>query len=102
MPPDQLYSNYATGPDIRAMRDVIGEEAMSKDEHKYLEFTDKFETKFLSQGSYENRDIFISLDIAWTLLRIFPQGLLEKFPQKVKDVYHDREKEMQKAVQSRT
>ena len=38
-----------------------------EDEHKFLEFTDKFETKFLTQGAYENRDIFASLDIAWTL-----------------------------------
>ncbi|CAK0858567.1 unnamed protein product [Prorocentrum cordatum] len=37
------------------------------------EFLDKFELKFLSQGPYENRDIFTSLDLAWTLLRIFPQ-----------------------------
>merc|ERR1712113_1060627 len=97
---DQLYANYAIGQDTRAMKAVVGEEALSEDEHKYLEFTDKFESKFLAQGPYENRDIFISLDIAWTLLRIFPQELLKKIPQKVKDVYYDREKEIQKAVQS--
>merc|ERR1711981_1529019 len=97
---DQLYANYAIGQDTRAMKAVVGEEALSEDEHKYLEFTDKFETKFLAQGPYENRDIFNSLDIAWTLLRIFPQELLKKIPQKIKDAYYDREKEIQKAVQS--
>eukprot|EP00413_Alexandrium_margalefii_P010056 CAMPEP_0204532164 /NCGR_PEP_ID=MMETSP0661-20131031/11574_1 /ASSEMBLY_ACC=CAM_ASM_000606 /TAXON_ID=109239 /ORGANISM="Alexandrium margalefi, Strain AMGDE01CS-322" /LENGTH=642 /DNA_ID=CAMNT_0051538385 /DNA_START=88 /DNA_END=2018 /DNA_ORIENTATION=+ len=97
---DQLYANYAIGQDTRAMKAVVGEEALSEDEHKYLEFTDKFESRFLSQGPYENRDIFTSLDIAWTLLRIFPQELLKKIPQKVKDAYYDREKEIQKAVQS--
>jgi len=64
-----------------------------------LEFTEKFELKFLAQGPYENRDIFTSLDIAWTLLRIFPQELLKKIPQKVKEQYYDRETEIQKAVQ---
>nr|QNU10146.1 Vacuolar-type H+-ATPase subunit B [Symbiodinium sp.] len=97
---DQLYANYAIGQDTRAMKAVVGEEALSEDEHKYLEFTDKFELKFLTQGPYENRDIFASLDIAWTLLRIFPQELLKKIPQKLKDKYYDREKEIQKAVQS--
>merc|ERR1711862_452585 len=97
---DQLYANYAIGQDTRAMKAVVGEEALSEDEHKYLEFTDKFETRFLSQGPYENRDIFTSLDIAWTLLRIFPLELLKKIPQKVKDIYYDRESEIQKAVQS--
>merc|ERR1712032_422137 len=39
---DQLYANYAIGQDTRAMKAVVGEEALSEDEHKYLEFTDKF------------------------------------------------------------
>merc|ERR1712232_656758 len=83
---DQLYANYAIGQDTRAMKAVVGEEALSEDEHKYLEFTDKFESKFLAQGPYENRDIFT-------------QELLKKIPQKVKDTYYDRESEVQKAVQ---
>ncbi|CAK9046213.1 V-type proton ATPase subunit B (V-ATPase subunit B) (Vacuolar proton pump subunit B) [Durusdinium trenchii] len=91
---DQLYANYAIGQDTRAMKAVVGEEALNEDEHKFLEFTDKFELKFLTQGAYENRDVFTSLDIAvsltpfangaWTLLRIFPQELLKKIPQKLK------------------
>merc|ERR1712193_490995 len=68
---DQLYANYAIGQDTRAMKAVVGEEALSEDEHKYLEFTTKFETRFVQQGPYENRDVFNSLDIAWDLLRIF-------------------------------
>merc|ERR1712046_412592 len=95
---DQLYANYAIGQDTRAMKAVVGEEALSEDEHKYLEFTDKFETRFVQQGPYENRDVFNSLDVAWTLLRIFPQELLKKIPQKVKDQFYDRESEIQKAV----
>merc|ERR1712019_251127 len=98
--PDQLYANYAIGQDTSAMKAVVGEEALSEDEHKYLEFTDKFEQKFLTQGPYENRDVFISLDIAWTLLRIFPQELPKKIPQKIKDQFYDREAEIQKAVAS--
>ena len=79
--------------DTRAMMAVVSEEALSESEHEYLEFTDKFESKFLTQGAYENRDIFTSPDVAWTLLRIFPQGLLKKIPQKLKDEFYDRENE---------
>merc|ERR1711934_1287965 len=88
---DQMYANYAIGQDTRAMKAVVGEEALSEDEHKYLEFTEKFEEKFLTQGPYENRDIFTSLDIAWELLRIFQPELLKKIPQKLKDKYYVRE-----------
>ena len=38
---DQLYANYSIGQDTRAMKVVVGEEALSDDEHKYLEFTEK-------------------------------------------------------------
>merc|ERR1712137_1426669 len=88
---DQLYANYAIGQDTRAMKAVVGEEALSEDEHKYLEFTDKFETSFIQQGPYENRDIFNSLDIAWDLLRIFQPELLKKIPAKYKDEFYNRE-----------
>merc|ERR1712023_121429 len=88
---DQMYANYAIGQDTRAMKAVVGEEALSEDEHKYLEFTEAFEEKFLAQGPYENRDIFTSLDIAWELLRIFQPELLKKIPAKIKDKYYDRE-----------
>ena len=96
---DQLYANYAIGQDTRAMKAVVGEEALSEDEHKYLEFTEKFEEKFLAQGPYEMRDIFTSLDIAWDLLRIFPPELLKKIPQKLKDEFYSRESVIKKAAQ---
>merc|ERR1712117_822626 len=97
---DQLYACYAIGQDTKAMKAVVGEEALSEDEHKYLEFTDKFENKFVKQEPYENRSVFDSLDIAWTLLRIFPQELLKKIPQKIKDQFYDREQEIQQAVKA--
>jgi len=85
---DQMYANYAIGQDTRAMKAVVGEEALSEDEHKYLQFTDKFETEFVRQGPYEKRTIFDSLDIAWRLLEIFPKSLLKKVPQKIMDEFY--------------
>ncbi|KAH6767271.1 ATPase [Perilla frutescens var. hirtella] len=73
---NQLYANYAIGKDVQAMKAVVGEEALSSEDLLYLEFLDKFEKKFVSQGAYDTRNIFQSLDLAWTLLRIFPRELL--------------------------
>lgn len=55
-----------------AMKAVIGEEALTADDRLYLEFLENFERKFVSQGPYDVRNIFKSLDIAWELLRAFP------------------------------
>lgn len=88
---NQLYAGYAIGKDVIAMKSVVGEEALSPEDLLYLEFHDKFEKKFVSQGPYEIRDIFTSLDLAWSLLRTFPQQLLKRIPEKVlKEYYHRR------------
>eukprot|EP01068_Selenidium_serpulae_P006078 Selendium_serpulae@DN4286_c0_g1_i13.p1 len=89
---DQLYANYAIGQDTRAMKAVVGEEALGPDDHLYLEFTDKFESRFLTQGPYESRDIFQSLDIAWELLRTFPEDMLKKIKKEFLRDYYPRDK----------
>jgi len=96
---DQLYAGYAIGQDTRAIKAVVGEEALNEEDLLYLEFIDKFESRFVAQGPLENRNIFSSLDLAWELLRIFPQDLLKKIPQKMKDVYYPRDREVAKAAQ---
>src|ERR1700730_1230896 len=72
---NQLYANYAIGKDVQAMKAVVGEEALTPEDLLYLEFLEKFEKKFLTQGYYESRDVFQSLEIAWSLLRLFPQTM---------------------------
>jgi len=87
---NQLYSMYAQGKDLVAMKAVIGEEALSHDDRKFLEFTEKFEKTFVTQSRYQKRTIFESLDQAWALLRTFQRDLLKKIPDKIKDVYYLR------------
>lgn len=97
---DQLYANYAIGQDTRAIKAVVGEEALNDDDMLYLEFIDKFEERFVAQGPYEKRDIFNSLDLAWELLRIFPEDMLKKLPKKIKDEFYGREREIAKAARA--
>jgi V-type H+-transporting ATPase subunit B len=75
---NQLYAMYAQGKDVLAMKAVVGEEALSLEDHLFLNFVEKFEGKFVSQGPYQSRTIFESLDLAWSLLRSFPKELLKK------------------------
>ncbi|KFK37077.1 hypothetical protein AALP_AA4G209600 [Arabis alpina] len=81
----RLYANYAIGKDVHAMKAVVGEETLSSEDLLYLEFLDKFEREFVAQGAYDTRNIFQSLDLAWTLLRIFPRDLLHRIPAKTLD-----------------
>eukprot|EP00798_Chlamydomonas_sp_ICE-L_P020306 gene20306-27062_t len=87
---NQLYANYAIGKDVAAMKAVVGEEALSSEDLLYLEFLEKFEKKFVAQSAYENRTIFESLDLAWTLLRIFPRELLRRITVKTLDEFYGR------------
>lgn len=89
---NQLYAKYAIGKDAQAMKAVVGEEALSQEDKLSLEFLDRFENEFVSQGQSESRTIFESLDLAWSLLRIFPKEMLNRIPKKVLAEYYMREK----------
>lgn len=88
---NQLYACYAIGKDVQAMKAVIGEEALSEEDQLYLQFLTKFEKNFISQGSYENRTVFESLDVGWQLLRIFPKEMLKRIPQATLQEFYPRQ-----------
>lgn len=72
------------------MKAVVGEEALSSEDKLSLEFLEKFERTFISQSAYESRTIFESLDLAWSLLRIYPKELLNRIPAKVLQEFYQR------------
>ncbi|XP_038165043.1 V-type proton ATPase subunit B, brain isoform-like [Cyprinodon tularosa] len=87
----QQYACYAIGKDVQAMKAVVGEEALTADDLLYLEFLTKFEKNFISQGAYENRSVFETLDIGWQLMRIFPKEMLQRIPQSTLAEFYPRE-----------
>lgn len=87
---NQLYAKYAIGRDAASMKAVVGEEALSNEDKLSLEFLEKFEKTYVSQGAYEKRSIFEGLDLAWELLRIYPKELLNRIPKKVLDEFYQR------------
>lgn len=93
---NQLYAFYAIGKDTQAMKAVVGEEALTEDDRLYLEFLERFEGQFLRQGPYDARDIFKSLDTAWSLLRLFPEKMLKKISPCNLEKFYKRKDEMER------
>lgn len=85
------YACYAIGKDVQAMKAVVGEEALTPEDLLYLEFLQKFEKNFITQGNYENRTVFESLDIGWQLLRIFPKEMLKRIPANILTEFYPRD-----------
>ncbi len=75
---DQLYAAYATGRDLRNLSAIVGEEALTEVDRKYLRFADAFEERFVQQGQYEDRDIEKTLDLGWELLGMLPEEELKR------------------------
>jgi len=91
------------------MKAVVGEEALSAEDKLALEFLERFEHEFVAQGEirckwvsdsqglkenllepYESRTIFDSLDLAWSLLRIFPKEQLNRINPKIIQEFYAR------------
>ncbi|MFH1722654.1 MAG: V-type ATP synthase subunit B [Candidatus Altiarchaeota archaeon] len=75
---NQLYAAYAEGRDLRDLVAVVGEEALSERDHKFLAFGNRFEAEFVNQGKDENRTIEETLDLGWELLAILPSRDLKR------------------------
>jgi V/A-type H+/Na+-transporting ATPase subunit B len=75
---DQLYYAYAEGRDLRDLVMVVGEEALTERDRKFLEFADAFEKNFVSQRKDEDRTIQQTLDLGWELLSILPKVELKR------------------------
>ncbi|MDI3280168.1 MAG: V-type ATP synthase subunit B [Bacillota bacterium] len=89
---DQLYAAYAQGRDLRRLVSIIGEEALSELDRKYLKFAEDFEQRFISQGE-ENREIEETLRLAWELLSTFPTSELKRIKREFIEKYLPREGE---------
>merc|ERR1711934_707604 len=90
---NQIYALYAVGMDTEAMKAVVGEESLSPLDKLHLVFTDQFVNKFVTQGAYENRTIFDSLDIGWDIMRTFGRNNLIKIKKSTLDEFYARKRD---------
>ncbi len=90
---DQIYALYAEGENLRDLVSIVGEDALSDRDEKILEFTNRFEERFVNQGWQENRSIEDSLDLAWELLEIVPREELTRIDSEMLDNHMPEEGE---------
>jgi V/A-type H+-transporting ATPase subunit B len=84
---DQLYAAYAEGRDLRGLVAIVGKEALSERDTKFLNFAEAFEDRFVRQDRNEDRTIEQTLDLGWELLSMLPVDSLTKIDRKLIDKY---------------
>lgn len=89
---DQIYAFYAKGRDLRRMEAVVGEDAMTSEDKKYLGFAREFEESYLNQGD-RGRSLAESLDLAWNLFKGFPPAALTRIDRRWIESYFPAEDE---------
>ena len=87
---DQCYAAYAEGRDVRNLVAVVGEEALTERDKKFLEFADAFENEFVVQDRDANRSIEETLDLGWKLLTILDEGDLKRIDNDLIKKYHPK------------
>ena len=98
---DQMYAAYAEGEDLRDLVNIVGREALSERDNKYLDFADAFETEFIDQGFQTNRELEDTLDIGWDLLSMLPKEELNRVDEEFIEKYYredDSEREVVEAA----
>ncbi len=72
----QLFASYAKALEVRGLAAIIGAEELSEGDRRYLAFAEAFEQRFIGQGETEERSVFETLNLAWTLLSMLPPASL--------------------------
>jgi len=83
----QLFAAYARGKEARELAVVLGEASLSEMDKLYLNFSENFEKKFISQGEDEERKIARTLDIGWSLLKDLPKTELKRIREEYLEKY---------------
>lgn len=84
---NQLFASYAKVKNIRGLASILGEESLSENDRKYLQFGTAFEKEFLGQDEFDNRSIAETLDIGWRILSLLPRDELYRISPKLIDKY---------------
>jgi V/A-type H+-transporting ATPase subunit B len=89
---DQCYAAYAEGKDLRGLVAIVGKDALSERDRKFLDFADLFEKKIVKQGRDEDRDIETTLNLMWEILANLDESSLTRIDRKYIEKYHPKYK----------
>lgn len=84
---NQLYAAYARGKEAQELATIMGEDALSEEDKKYMTFANNFEARYITQDYYENRTIEQTLDLGWELLSMFENSELKRIDVKLIEKY---------------
>lgn len=84
---NQLYAAYAEGQRIKKLMAIVGEDALTPLDRKYLKFCNEFERNMIGQG-FDRRDIEDTFRIGWELMGYLPKSELTRIKASVVDQYY--------------
>jgi len=85
---NQLFASYAHVQEVKALASVIGEDELSPIDQLYMKFGKLFEEKFVAQSQDENRVMYTTLDLGWSLLGILPREELDRMDDELLDKHY--------------
>jgi len=97
---NQMYAAYAEGENLRDLVNIVGREALSERDNKYLDFADAFETTFVDQGFETNRELEDTLALGWDLLSTLPKEELNRIDEEFIEMYYREDESERVAVEA--
>lgn len=85
---NQLFASYAHVQEVKALASVIGEDELTDIDKLYMKFGKLFEEKFVAQAYDENRVMYSTLDLGWSLLGVLPREELDRLDDKLLDRHY--------------
>ena len=84
----QLYALLARVRRIADLAEVVGEDALSPDEQRFLGFAGVFESEFLHQERDELRSLEQTLELGWKVVSVLPRRQLTMLSEASLDRYY--------------
>ncbi|MCC6143890.1 MAG: V-type ATP synthase subunit B [Candidatus Hydrogenedentes bacterium] len=81
---NQLYAAYAQGTSVRKLMAIVGEDALTELDRKYLYFSNHFEREMIGQGN-TRRSIEDTFALGWKLMGLLPKDELTRISKDVVD-----------------
>ncbi len=96
---NQLYAAYARGRDVKKLMAIIGEDALSDLDKKFLHFSTQFEKEMIGQG-WTRRTIEGSLEWGWKLLSKLPREELTRISREYVEQYYQEDPSAKQAEEA--
>ena len=84
---NQLYAAYAEGQRIKKLMAIVGEDALTELDRKYLRFSNAFEAEMIGQGM-TRRSIDETFAVGWKVMGHLPKSELTRIKREVVDEHY--------------